>query len=61
MSAQDAIGGVSQEAQDMQTQFWHKQLNDIGNLAGVSIGEQENFSYQLVIYQNFFFLMSAYR
>ena len=35
--AQDALGGVSQEAQDMQTEFWQKTLNDINKMSGVCI------------------------
>lgn len=32
--AQEALGGVSQEAQDMQTEFWQKTLNDINKMSG---------------------------
>ncbi|KAK2160978.1 hypothetical protein LSH36_123g02049 [Paralvinella palmiformis] len=32
--SQEAIGGVSQEAQDMQTEFWQKTLNDINKMSG---------------------------
>jgi len=37
--SQEAIGGVSQEAQDMQTEFWQKTLNDINKMSGVCIAK----------------------